>query len=301
MLPNFLIVGAQKCGTTSLHEYLIQHPQIYLPECKETKFFVDDARYLKGISHYEDVCFSSYSGESAVGEIDPDYMYSEQALERMAEHLDLRTIKLIFVLRNPVDRAFSHYLMSLRRGIETLSFEKAIKVESERISKDYYSNMHFSYISRGFYLLQIQRFLAYSDKTNMMFILSDDLKKNTLDVLTTCYRFLNVAEDIIPPDLDIQHHVAKATRSKGLLQLILRESLAKKIFRILLPSDMLRKKLRKNLLELNQTSEHGLVLQEDTRLMLANMYSEANRQLAGFIERDLTHWNYLPPEKKTGV
>lgn len=110
MLPNFLIVGAQKCGTTSLHEYLYQHPQIYLPEGKETKFFAEDARYSKGITYYEDVCFSTYSGESAVGEVDPDYMYFEQALERIAEHLDLRTTKLIFVLRNPVDRAFSHYL-----------------------------------------------------------------------------------------------------------------------------------------------------------------------------------------------
>lgn len=301
MLPNFLIVGAQKCGTTSLHEYLLQHPQICLPEGKETKFFVEDVRYAKGISYYEKEHFSSCTGELAVGEVDPDYMYFEQALERMAVDLDLAKIKLIFVLRNPVDRAFSHYLMTLRRGIETLPFEKAIQLEDERISKDYYSNMHFSYTRRGFYLQQIKRFLAYTDKSNMMFILSEDLKNNTLDVLTSCYHFLDVQEDVLPPDFDVQHHVAKAPRSKVLLQLILRESFAKKIFRLLLPSDFLRKKLRRNLLEMNQTSEHGLALNQDTRLMLANMYREHNSELAEFIGRDLSGWVCQLPEKADSV
>lgn len=301
MLPNFLIVGAQKSGTTSLHEYLRHHPQIYLPEGKETKFFAEDERYAKGLAYYEEQHFSSCHGEPAVGEVDPDYMYFEQALDRMAVDLDLGTTKLIFVLRNPVDRAFSHYLMTLRRGIETFSFEEAIRQEDERISKDYYSNMHFSYIRRGYYLQQIKRFLAYTDRSNMLFILSEDLRNNTMDALTSCYRFLNIQEDVTPPDFDVQHHVAKAPRSKGLLQLILRESFAKKIFRLLLPSDFLRKKLRRNLLEMNQTSDHGLVLQEDTRLMLADTYQEHNTALAEFIGRDLSHWDYQPSGKAASV
>jgi hypothetical protein len=301
MLPNFLIVGAQKCGTTSLHEYLLSHPQIYLPEGKETKFFVDDAKYEKGISWYEKEHFGAVNNEKAIGEIDPDYMYFEQAPERMAVNLDLQSTKLIFVLRNPIDRAFSHYLMTVRRGVEKLTFEEAIHVESERISKDYFSNMHFSYISRGFYLPQIQKFLEHTDKPNMLVVLSEDLRKNTMDVLTTCYRFLNVDEGVVPPDLEVQHHVAKVPRSKGLLQLILRESFAKKAFKILLPSDALRKKLKTNLLELNQTSEHGLVMQEDTRVILANKYRENNSQLAKFIGRDLSHWDYTQPVKKNNV
>jgi hypothetical protein len=194
MLPNFLVVGAQKAGTTSLHNYLCSHPDIYLPRIKETKFFVADERFAKGLHCYEADHFSAWHGEQAIGEIDPDYMYFDQALERMVVNLDLRTMKFIFVLRNPVDRAFSHYLMSVRRGVEELSFEEAAKVESERISKDYLSKMHFSYVSRGFYLPQIQRFLAYANKSSMLFILSEDLKKNTNDVLTSCYRFLEVEE-----------------------------------------------------------------------------------------------------------
>ena len=299
MLPNFFVVGAQKAGTTSLHNYLCSHPDIFLPTMKETKFFADDERYIKGLSYYLSEHFSTWHGEKAVGEIDPDYMYFEQVLERMDVNLDLRATKFIFVLRNPVDRAFSHYLMTVRRGVENLSFEEAIRLESKRISKDYLTKMHFSYISRGFYLPQIQRFLAYLDKTNMLFILSDDLKNNTLDALTSCYRFLSVEEAVIPPDLDVLHHVAMAPRSKRLLQLILRESLAKKLFHMLVPSDKVRKKFRKKMLEMNQTSEHGLVMQEDTRRMLAGMYREHNSQLAEFIGRDLSHWDYPLSKKQT--
>ncbi len=296
MLPNFLIVGAQKCGTTSLHEYLRQHPQIYLPDGKETKFFVDDERYKKGILWYEKEHFGAVRNEKAIGEIDPDYMYFEQALERMAVDLDLRSTKLIFVLRNPVDRAFSHYLMTVRRGIETLSFEEAIRVERERITKNYYSNMHFSYSSRGFYLQQIQRCLIYTGKTNMLFILSEDLKKNTMDVLTTCYNFLDVDEGVVPANIGVQHHMAKVPRSKELLQLILRETFAKKLFRFILPSGVLRKKLRAKMLELNEVKAQGIVLQDDIREVLSNKYSEDNAQLSKFIERDLSHWNYCQSE-----
>ena len=86
MLPNFLVVGAQKAATTSLHNYLAVHPDIYLPAQKETKFFVDDERYMRGIDYYEREHFSGWKGESAVGEVDPDYMYFEQALGRLARH-----------------------------------------------------------------------------------------------------------------------------------------------------------------------------------------------------------------------
>ena len=102
MLPKFFVVGAQKAGTTTLHNLLASHPEIYLPRQKETKFFVADERYAEGLSHYETQYFAEWDGESAVGEVDPDYMYFPQALERMAVNLDLREIRFIFLLRNPV-------------------------------------------------------------------------------------------------------------------------------------------------------------------------------------------------------
>src|SRR5262249_11032412 len=149
-----------------------------------------------------------WKGQKAVGEIDPSYMYFETPLERMALHLDLRSIKLIFLLRNPIDRAFSHYLMTAWRGIETLSFDEGLLREEARIAQDYLSKMHFSYGGRGFYLPQIERFLRVTHKGNMMFILSDDLKRDTMNVLNRCYRFLGVKEDVVPKGLNLHHNVA---------------------------------------------------------------------------------------------
>ena len=99
MLPNFFVVGAQKCATTSLYYYLREHPEIYLPMDKETKFFVRDDEYIKGIKYYESEYFSDYNGEKAIGEIDPDYMYFENTLERISKHIDLRN--LINVKKEP--------------------------------------------------------------------------------------------------------------------------------------------------------------------------------------------------------
>lgn len=135
MLPNFFIVGVQKAATTSLHNYLLYHPEIYLPAQKETKFFVDDKRYAKGIDYYEKTYFSDWNSQPAVGEIDPDYIYFQNALERISLHINISATKFIFIFRNPVDRAFSHYLMTYRRGFEPLSFEDATEQEPNRIKK----------------------------------------------------------------------------------------------------------------------------------------------------------------------
>jgi len=177
-LPNFLCVGAQKAGTTTLHDILIQHPEIYLPEIKETKFFQDNSKYRKGLDYYEKEFFGKWNGERAVGEIDSVYMYFEYVPERIYKHLG-KDIKLIFMLRNPVDRAYSHYWMSYRRGYETETFERAIELEQKRIKIDEFHKIHFSYIDRGFYAKQIKRYLKLFPKENMLFIIfEEDFLKN---------------------------------------------------------------------------------------------------------------------------
>jgi len=293
MLPNFFVVGAQKAGTTSLHKYLYTHPDIYLPAVKETKFFAADDRYAQGLQHYEFTYFSQWKEEKAIGEVDPDYMYFPQSLERMSEILDLANTKFIFVLRNPIDRAFSHYLMTLRRGIEDLSFEEAISLEQIRISKNYLSNMHFSYLSRGYYFQQIKRFLSYTDKSNMLFILSDDLKKSTHNAVRRCHRFLGVREDIDIPDINIQHHITKTPKSRALLKLIIQETFIKKAFRALVPSKKLRVHIKENIININETSNNKPVLSEETRSKLMKLYLDPNQQLAQLIDCKLDHWNKM--------
>ena len=290
MLPNFFVVGTQKAGTTSLHNYLSCHPEIYLPAQKETKFFVDDEQYAKGISYYETEFFSGWDGEKAVGEIDPDYIYFEQALDRMRQHLNLEAMKFIFLLRNPINRAFSHYLMTYRRGLEPLSFEEAIKVEEGRITKGYSEKMHYSYVSRGFYMRQIKRFLEYVDKSQMLFLFSEELKTNPQVCLKTIFSFLEVSDDVIPSNINEKFHCSTVPRNMALMQRIQRQSFEKKIVRLLIPWKNFRHKLRQKLIDFNQTHHHNFTLRDDTRQELAKIFSEENNMLAEFLGKNLSKW-----------
>ena len=218
MLPNFLVVGAQKAGTTSLHHYMKGHPDICLPDQKETKFFGLEEKYRKGIEFYQHKYFSECDGRPAVGEIDPEYMYFVEAYERIKSHLDMKRLKLLFVLRNPIERAFSHYLMTYRRGLEPLPFDEAIDAEAERVVKSEDDNLHYSYVARGFYLEQILRFHESVCKERMHFILSEDLKQNPEGVLENLFRFLEVDTGYVPENICRQFHGATVPRSMSLLK-----------------------------------------------------------------------------------
>ena len=123
-LPDFLCVGAQKSGTSLLYRLLNQHPEIYLAKGKEIHFFNRDENYNKGIEWYSEH-FAGSEDYKRVGEVTPDYNYVPTVPGRIYKTLG-KDIKLIFMLRNPVDRAYSNYWMSFRRGHERFSFEKAI-------------------------------------------------------------------------------------------------------------------------------------------------------------------------------
>ena len=244
MLPNFLVVGAQKSGTTSLHEYLSAHPDVYLPLQKETHFFLHEKYYDRGIKFYEEEYFSARTHEPLIGEVDPDYMYSEQVLPRIVRHLDLDALKIVFIFRNPVERAFSQYLMEYRRGREPLSFHEAVETESSRIRQGHMENLRCSYVSRGYYLRQVERFLEYIDRSQMLFLLSEDLKTDALRCMREVYHFLGVSEEFVPPNIGEQFHRATVPRSLSLVRRVKGQGWEKRLLRLLIPSAALRQSLR---------------------------------------------------------
>lgn len=290
MLPNFFVVGAQKCATTSLHHFLAAHPEIYLPFEKETKFFVDNKRYTQGIEHYESEYFSKWKGERAVGEVDPDYIYFQHAIERVARDLNIHSVKFIVILRNPIERAFSHYLMSFRRGIETLAFEEALRIERQRIARDYLSKMHFSYQTRGYYFKQIQHLLQNIDGANLLITFTEDLVKSPEAFLKQIYRFLGVETEYCPENLSSVFHKGRIPRSVRLLRRMQQNSIEKSIMRILIPFDRLRSKLYHMIFSLNQRERHDLAMSNKARRILADAYARDMKNLGELCERDLSHW-----------
>jgi hypothetical protein len=205
--PDFIIVGAQKAGTTSLWGYLAEHPHVDPPMAKEISFF--DRNFHRGMDWYR-MYFpfaprrlgDPTSPRSVSGESTAHYMFHPLAPERIASSLP--QVKAIMLLRNPVDRAFSHYQMKLRRRQETLSFEEAIEAEPQRLAGErerivtdprYMSAPYsrFSYLARGMYLEQVRRCQEFFGPDRLLIVESSELFKQTAAVYRRVIAFLGLA------------------------------------------------------------------------------------------------------------
>lgn len=217
LLPQFLIIGTQKGGTTSLYRYLEQHPCIAPAFTKEVHYFDNhtrDYKYGKGISWYRShFAYSSlkyyhqfFLRQSLItGEATPDYLFDLHAPKRILS--DLPNLKFIVMLRNPVDRAYSHYLHNCRavwdKGREPLSFESAIAEESIRISDEIdkincnekyfsYNYMHYSYVSRGVYVEQLKRWFVLFPQHQFLILKSEDFFDNPRIIYDKVLDFLGL-------------------------------------------------------------------------------------------------------------
>ena len=206
-LPDYIIAGAQKSGTTSLWAYLSAHPNVEPPMTKEMSYF--DVNYRRGIDWYRmhfplvDSAGPLRGGgtHTLTGESTAYYFFHPLAPQRISQTLP--DVKIILLLRNPVDRAFSHYQLKLRRLQETLSFEEAIDAEAERLAGEhekivsdgsYYSPSHdrFSYLARGKYLEQICRWQQHFCGQQMMIIESGEFFRRTAEVFDDVLDFLGL-------------------------------------------------------------------------------------------------------------
>ena len=183
-----------------MHSYLVQHPEICMTREKETHFFCWDATYEMGLRWYG-AHFEHCGGEyiKVIGEATPDYMYLPKVPERI--HRDIPGVKLIFVLRNPVDRAYSHYWHEVALGWETVSFEEAVKREKERIGSSPRARFHFSYLDRGRYSEHLKRFLEYIPKTQVSIVLYEELKDDKQRTLGRLFDWLGVDPEFEPADM----------------------------------------------------------------------------------------------------
>lgn len=189
---NFLIIGAQKAGTTALDAYLRQHPDITLSIKKEVHFF-DNESLFRNIIQYEEYHkhFPKNITTKMIGETTPIYMYWNQSIKRIYDYNT--KIKLIILLRNPIDRAYSHWNMEYSKGKEELNFFEAIQNEKERL-KSIFPNQHrvYSYIDRGYYTNQMKNIYNYFPKNQILILKQDDLLDNYQKTLNKVTSFLTV-------------------------------------------------------------------------------------------------------------
>jgi len=237
ILPDFIIIGAQKSGTTTLYNNLIRHPQVVQALRKEIHFF--DIHYKKGITWYQ-AHFPSflykiylkqiYRKKIIAGEATPYYIFHPLSPERIFKTVP--RVKLIVLLRNPVDRAYSHYQLSVRLGHENLSFEDAIQHEMERLNsegekiynnRNYYSfnHQHFSYLSRGCYMEQLRKWYHYFSREQILILKSEDFYLDPSSVFKQVYYFLNL------PDMKLKDHKKYNISDYGKMDPVTRRQLVK--------------------------------------------------------------------------
>jgi len=298
--PNFLIVGAAKSGTTSIFNYLREHPDIYLPDRKECGFFSNlfhknlkgpGSDYIKKdailtFDEYMKKCFKNGDlEEKAIGEASTDYLYYySDAIYNIKKYLG-NDVKIIIILRNPLEAIISRYKHNLRREWESLSLEEAIEKENERISNDWLWDFH--YIKSFSYSRQVESYI--NNFKSVHIILYDELKNNPLQVIKDIFRFLNIDSNF-NPDTSVKYNLGGMPRFKMLYKFLHEENLFKNILKTILPKkslSVLRKK--KLILEKLLLTEINLDEKELKRIIYPHIKMDIEK-LEKILDRELTEW-----------
>lgn len=298
-MPNFLVIGAGKAGTTSLDEYLKQHPQIYLSPVKEPNFFALEGEKLDfrgigaetrinswsvtNIENYR-ALFKDAKDRKAIGEVSPLYLYSPKAPDRIKHYIP--EVKLIAILRNPADRAYSAYLWLFGQEREKIKdFAKALEAEESRIQGNWEWIWH--YRNLGFYYTQLKRYYDRFDREKIKIYLFEDLKNSGKDLIKDIYDFLEV-DNIYMPDTSMKYAYSVIPPKNQILQdFLTQKNPLKEFLKTLLPANI-RKPLSAKVYKKNMTQP--LKISKEMRQQLIEVYREDILKLEELIQRDLSLW-----------
>jgi hypothetical protein len=298
VLPNFLIVGAAKCGTTSLYYYLKQHPDVFMSPLKEPKYFSsyktnpdkgpgDNLRFRKNISSFDDYVklFKTNNGKKAVGEASVDTIfYFERTIPAIKNYLG--DPRIIIILRNPVRRAYSAYNFLVRDGYEELSFKNALIAE-EQGRRDEYSFI-WQYRKCGLYAYPVHAFQTNFSRVKVL--LYDDLIRDAITLVQSVYAFLDVDPDFVP-NTEHRHNTSAIPRWRFLNNLFMKpkrlHKVARKIGGTILGMDRwisLRDGIR------TANMQKPLPMNPEIEQKLRRFYRDDILKLQDYIGRDLSSW-----------
>lgn len=294
-MPTFLVFGASRSGTTALYNYLKQHPMVFMSPSKEPNFFAFDgetpefrgpgADYVNNsitdLAEYQ-ALFDKASIELARGEASPLYLYFERAPKRIHHHIP--NAKLIAVLRNPVDQAFSHFLYAKRQVLEPLEdFSAALSQELKRIDDHWQPMFHYSQFPR--YHEQLSRYFALFPAEQIEIFLYEDFVDTPLDVLAEIFAFIGV-DDTFVPDLSYRPNVGGVPKNSWIQNILMKSRAPTRLVGALLP-DGIRNRIR------DAISDRNLERPEFPQAARDHLIAELRDdilQLENLINRDLSTW-----------
>ena len=273
-LPNFLIVGAPRCGTTSLSAYLSEHPDVFMAPQKEVHYF--DYNYRRGHDWYR-AQFDRVGDERLIGEASPRYMFDEKAMERMASLLP--DIKLVAILREPVARMYSLYWFRRGLGAETQSFEQMIAEEQQ--SGFVPKGRRPPLIQTSTYLPALERVCRFYPRSSLLVLLLEDLRAEPEKTFGSLCDFLGVDASVKPPRLGKPVNRTHELRSRRLYRTMIRYRLWRRLpFRLGYKID-----------DMNRVAFTYPDIDPGTRRALRESFAEHNAALASWLGRDLSVWD----------
>lgn len=291
LFPNFIIIGANKGGTSSFYSYLSQHPEIFMSEIKEPMFFLFNDKDRKKneaveskepnwknwttVSDPEEYkrMFITPGGIKAAGEASTAYLANPDCAGRIYEYNP--EMKIIAILRNPASRAFSNYLMYVRLGHESKSFSKVVKEELNG-ERDYLPQGRH-YLKLGYYYDSLLTYINTFGKENVKVYLIEELKEKPQWLFHDAFEFLGVDSSFVP-DVTIKYNVnEKVTHSNTLRKFLVRISNSKR-FSKFVPAGI-KKSVNKE-----------LKLDDNLRKQLRDMYKEDILKVQDLIGKDLSSW-----------
>lgn len=303
IMPNFLVIGTAKAGTTSLFSYLKAHPEIFMSSVKEPRFFgfvekqpnfqgIGDTKVnqalITNIKEYEQL-FEKVAHEKAIGEASTWYLYSEEAPFEIKKYIP--NAKLIAVLRNPVDRAYSNYLHQRNRSCEEPldNFLKALQEEEKRIQNNWRPFWHYK--NMGFYYIQLSRYFQLFPSKQIRIYLQEDLIQNPINTMQDIFDFLEVDKNF-SPNFSRKFNQAYRPKNRVLQNLIMRPNFFKSALKSTMPRPIIQNlgtQIRTFNREINSAPSNNKLPQE-TRKNLIEEYREDILNLQDLIQRDLSNW-----------
>jgi hypothetical protein len=286
--PNFFVVGAAKAGTTSLHGYLSQHPEVFMSVVKEPHYFADFQikpefdNFIPVIrdSRAYQALFVGSAGFKAIGEASPSYLCDPGAAVRIK--LAVPDAKILISLRNPVQRAYSHYLMEYHAGREKLAFADALKADELRSDKRWGSS--FQYVELGLYAAQVERYLEVFGSSQVMVVVFEEMVRDTAGEMERIARFLGIDPSRFPASaFDKVHFPFEASRGR-LARSLLRFRALRVWSKSWLPKTF-RTAIRDSLIYKSASKPK---LDDDTRRSLDARFAADLRKLEQVLQRDLS-------------
>ena len=294
---NFIFaIGAQKSGTTTLHNLLLSNKSINLPRNKETHFFSHDNIYSKGYDWYTNQFIRP---DGPFCEVDPSYLFFSKSADRIKAVAE--DPKFIVIFRKPLERAFSHYLMSCYRGYEELSFLSALEIEEKRLKNDneLFSFINHSYLKRGDYAEQLSVYLERFDQSNFLFIKFEDLITNeNHNVINSICEFMGIKNDF-NIDRMPESNKKRKVKSKLVRDFLYKDSTVKRMLNSMLPSIAIKMRIKGIIDSLNSTHYNKIDSVNQSKeimgkipekyFMWSNKQSELLSSLTGL---ELSDWEY---------